>query len=178
MALALIPDCDQPLHIPLDDFTYQEASTLRGRLRSYLSRRRCRMRDVDHGPRVVADPEATSEIHKILQELWLYVVKPILDALAYSVSLIFMLKSRTNSYSFLIPSLIRQIRLEFGGVLLGPLHSFPFMQLEFTVTIFIHLGPVFPTTWYRRTLQPSVYFWKRSRRHQRGSDHHPQKSCS
>jgi len=177
-ALALIPNCNQPLHIPLDHFTYAQASRLRDRLRSYLSRRGCRMRDVDRGPREVKDPEATSEIHNILQDLWMCVAKPILDALAYSVSLMFMLKSRTNSYSFLITSLIRQIQLDFGGVLLGLLHSFPFMQLESTVTIFLHLGPVFPTTWYRRTLRPSAYFWKRSRRHQRGSDHHPQKSCS
>jgi len=177
-ALALIPNCNQPLHIPLDDFTYEEASRLRDRLRNYLSRRGCRMRDVERGPREVADAEATSEIHKILQKLWLCVAKPILDALAYSVSLIFMPIIAYKMSSFLITSLILQIQLEFGGVLLGPLHSFPFMQLESTVRIFNHLVFVFPTTWYRRTLRLSVYFWKRSRRHQRGSDHHPQKFCS
>ena len=85
-ALALIPDCDQPLHIPLNHFTHQEASRLRDRLRTCLSRSGYRMRDVDRGPREVADPEATSEIHKILQELWLCVAKPILDGLSYPVS--------------------------------------------------------------------------------------------
>jgi len=108
-ALALVPRCDQPLHMPLDNFTHQEASRLRDRLRSYLSRHGCRMRDVDRGPREVADPETTSEIYKILQELWLCVAKPILDALAYSVSFIFMLKSRSKCNSFLIPSLILPI---------------------------------------------------------------------
>ena len=172
-ALALIPKCDQPLHIPLNNFTHQEASRLRDRLRNYLSRHGCRMRDVDRGPREVADPDATSEIYKILQELWLCVAKPILDALAYSVSLMFMPIMVYKTSSFLITSLILQIQLEFGGVLLGPLHSFPFMQLESTVRIFNHLVLVFPTTWCRRTLRPLAYFWKRLRCYQRGSDPHP-----
>jgi len=87
-ALALIPDHAQPLHIPLNGLTYEHTSKLRDRLRRYLSLRNCRMREADRGPRVVLDSsdEETSEIHDILQELWHRVVKPILDALAYSVS--------------------------------------------------------------------------------------------
>jgi len=89
-ALALIPSCDEPLHIPLIDFTHQAATKLRDRLRRYLLRGGNLTRQADRGPREVLDPdvEKTSEIRDVLHELWLCVVKPILDGLAYSVSLI------------------------------------------------------------------------------------------
>jgi len=124
-ALALIPDCGQPLHIPLDDFTYEEASRLRDRLRSYLSRRGCRMRDVDRGPREVADPEATSEIHNILHDLWMCVAKPVLDALAYSVSLMFMpiIAYRTSFLSYNQPNPSNPTRLWWCAT--GPLAFLP-----------------------------------------------------
>jgi len=44
------------------------------------------MRDADRGPREFRDPEEKGDLHEILEELWLRVVKPILDALSYSVS--------------------------------------------------------------------------------------------
>ena len=88
-ALAMISDCE-PLHIPLHSLTHHKASTLRDQLRTHLSHNGYRMRNDDRGPREVPDPEATSKVQEVLQELWLCVVKPILDGLAYSVSLVFI----------------------------------------------------------------------------------------
>jgi len=91
-ALALIPDCDQPLHILLDNFTHQYASVLRDQLRSYLLSHGRRMRaadlDLNRATRPAPEPNAKSgsATQKVLQELWRMVVKPILDALAYQVS--------------------------------------------------------------------------------------------
>jgi len=88
-ALALIPGCDQPYHIPLDNLTHAYASVLRNRLHSYLSSRGCRMREVaDRATRPAPNPNANnSDIHNILHELWSRVTKPILDILAYPVRL-------------------------------------------------------------------------------------------
>jgi len=92
-ALALIPDCRQPLHIPLDNLTHQYASVLRDHLRSCLLSHGRRMRtadlDLDRATRPAPKPNAEngSDIQKVLQELWHTVVKPILDALSYPVSL-------------------------------------------------------------------------------------------
>ena len=86
-ALALISGTVAPLHIPLD-FTYDEAAELRERLRHFISSRKVRMREVDRAGRTVRLPNAEkrSEIHLVLEALWLRMVRPILDALAYPVS--------------------------------------------------------------------------------------------
>jgi len=86
-ALALISGIGDPMHIALD-FTYDEASQLRERLRHFLSGNGVRMRGENRGPRPVMeeDSDMRSEIHLVLGALWLRVVRPILDALAYRVS--------------------------------------------------------------------------------------------
>jgi len=86
-ALALVSGVGAPMHIPLD-FTYDEASNLRERLRRFLSNHRVRMREEERGPRTVleGDTDIQSEIHLILEALWLRVVRPIRDALICSVS--------------------------------------------------------------------------------------------
>ena len=102
-ALVLVPGRDQPLHIPLDHFTYQDASHLRDRLRSYLSLGGYRMRQSNRGPREVLDhgTKETSEIHNILRELWLCIARPILNKLEYSVSYI----SLELNFSFIYTSI-------------------------------------------------------------------------
>ena len=104
-AIALIPGRDKPLHIPLDKFTYQDALKLRGRLHAILSSHGCRMRDsgVDRAGRPIPKPgtQTKSDIHVVLEKLWLCVVKPILDALAYSVSF-FVNSCGENIISFII----------------------------------------------------------------------------
>jgi len=107
-ALALIPGCDEPFHIPLDSLTHQYASVLRDQLRSYLLSHGRRMRaadlDLNRATRPAPEPNAKSgsAIQKVLRELWRMVVKPILDALAYQVSLKSINKLlRTFIHSFL-----------------------------------------------------------------------------
>jgi len=97
-ALALIQGRNKPLHIPLEHLTQKDASELKDRLRRYLVSGKYLMRDADRGPREVRDPEEKGDLYEILQELWLRVVKPILDALSYSVSP--MLTHNTQSHSF------------------------------------------------------------------------------
>jgi len=86
-ALVLTSGVDAPTHIPLD-LTHDEVSELRKRLRHFLSCHEVRMREVDRGPRPVLEDgaETQSEIHFILEALWLRVVRPILDGLAFPVS--------------------------------------------------------------------------------------------
>jgi len=88
-ALALISGFDAPIHIPLDEFTHKEASELSEHLRHSLSSHRVGMRDADRGLLIVLDESAEkrTEIHFVLEALWLRVVRPILDGLAFSVSL-------------------------------------------------------------------------------------------
>jgi len=87
-ALALVSGFDVPIHIALNDFNHKEASVLRERLRHFLSSHRVRMREVDRGGGPVQRPnsEKQSEIHSVLEALWLHVVRPILDGLSFTVS--------------------------------------------------------------------------------------------
>ena len=89
--LALLSGSDVPIHIPLPNFSHKLATELRERLRKFLLAREVRTRAENRGPRPVLDSgdETQSVIHVVLEALWLNVVKPILDALAYSVSLNF-----------------------------------------------------------------------------------------
>jgi tetratricopeptide (TPR) repeat protein len=92
-ALALIAGADTPLHIPLSNFYTQVEKHQRGMYR-YLSAHGVRSRgsqpefdeesSVRAGGLVVFGPR--NVLGDILRELWLLVVKPILDALAISVS--------------------------------------------------------------------------------------------
>ena len=85
--LALVSGVRDPLHIPLD-FTYDEVSKLRERLRYFLLCKGVRMREESRGPRPVLDEDTDmrSEVHLVLEALWLRVVRPILDALSHCVS--------------------------------------------------------------------------------------------
>ena len=87
-ALALVFGSEIPIHITLDDFTHKEAFDLRERLWRFLSSHRVRMREADRGGRPTRRPDSDkqSELHFVLEALWLRVVRPILDGLAFSVS--------------------------------------------------------------------------------------------
>jgi len=86
-ALALISGVGAPMHIPLD-FTHKEASELRERLRLFLSSHGVRTREADRATRPAPRPDAEkqSDMSFVLKALWMRVVRPILDALAYPVS--------------------------------------------------------------------------------------------
>ena len=99
-ALALIKGCDKPLHTPLGHLTYKDASKLKDRLRKYLVSGNYLMRDADRGPREFRDPDEKGDLRGILEELWLRIVKLILDALSYSVGPV--LTHNIQSHSFII----------------------------------------------------------------------------
>ena len=90
-ALVLSSDLDEPLHIPLHEFSYAKATNLRDQLKAHLLAANIRMRECDHlddvrATRPVGDNADKGAIKRILHQLWTLVVKPILDGLGISVS--------------------------------------------------------------------------------------------
>ena len=83
-ALALISGAHKPLHIPLKDFTWKRAIGLRDDFHAYLSGVRT-MREVDRKGRPSPFPGKEVTIYEIPRDLWIYLVRPVLDALAYLV---------------------------------------------------------------------------------------------
>lgn len=83
-AFALISGAHEPLHIPLKDFSWKRAMDLRDKFRAYLNGVRA-MREVDRKGRPSPFPGKEITIYEILRDLWIYLVRPILDALAYLV---------------------------------------------------------------------------------------------
>jgi len=84
-ALALVTGADHPLHIPLPNFSHQEAERLANGLQSYLSfgvrSRLCMHLDKN-------DPSCSDtnvDFQAVLKALWSDVVSPILGALSFSV---------------------------------------------------------------------------------------------
>ena len=86
-ALALISGNENPLHIPLVNFSYKQADDLRSRLKVYLSSRDIfptrGTKSVESG---MNQHQNARVIREILGELWVHVVKPVLDGLNFSVS--------------------------------------------------------------------------------------------
>jgi tetratricopeptide (TPR) repeat protein len=103
-ALALISGAEAPLHIPLHDFSHEQADNLRSLLHGYLSSWGMRSRGSEPDEVRGAHKRSTrknasdSDIRSILGQLWLNVVKPILDKLAISVSNLNIYLNYTGSY--------------------------------------------------------------------------------
>jgi tetratricopeptide (TPR) repeat protein len=100
-ALALIAGIKKPMHIPLENFSLEQAEELQKTLRFDLLKQR-EVEDQDRIPQRVR-PNASS-MSFVVKELWCKLVRPILEALGYSVSvadcrLIFndLLPSQLNS---------------------------------------------------------------------------------
>jgi hypothetical protein len=89
-ALALLSDLDEPLHIPLHEFSYAKATDLRNQLNAHLRAANVRMREGElddiRATHPVGDSAGGGVINYILHQLWILVVKPILDGLGFSVS--------------------------------------------------------------------------------------------
>lgn len=90
-SLILLPDFDDIVHIPLDQFGYKEALQLAEMLVMLLkSKNKLREADPDRGMRLAIqhqgqkDPEAIFQT--ILSQLWVGLVRPILDGIAINVS--------------------------------------------------------------------------------------------
>jgi hypothetical protein len=82
-ALALISGVDEPLHIPLKNFSLVQAESLQERLRSDLLNQ-LEAEDKDRATYRISHNSPFS-ISLILEELWRKVVQPVLEALGYSV---------------------------------------------------------------------------------------------
>ena len=84
-ALALVPSTNRPIHIPLPQFTHKKSVGLRNHLQTNLLASGIRMREAETSTRGMR-PFSKSGVGlgEILHQLWVWVVKPILDALGYS----------------------------------------------------------------------------------------------
>jgi tetratricopeptide (TPR) repeat protein len=90
-AIALIAGLDEPIHIPLPSISVQTIQVYREALDRQLHLKGLRMRDGGEVPERGARPANKHKeecgARNVLRALWVHVVKPILDALAYSVSM-------------------------------------------------------------------------------------------
>jgi len=180
-ALALMSDCNEPIHIPLENFTYKQAATLRDSLRHFLASNGVRMREENRAIRPVPNPRIKSDIHFVLGVLWLEVVKPVLEGLGFTVSFCFFIVLTLVFIHFLPSLLLYQTQVGYGGA--QQVHSYFFhcMPLESMVksmTSRHHLAPAFPTLQYLRTLPPSVLSFESARTLSRRSRNHHLNSSS
>ena len=84
-ALALQCGTEKPLHIALHEFSYEKANKLHCDLKDHLFNSGVRMRG--SGPDIRGlHYKSLAVIKDILAQLWTFVVKPILNAIGYSVS--------------------------------------------------------------------------------------------
>jgi hypothetical protein len=83
-ALVLMAGLDEVMHIPLDRFSYETAQELHRSLNQLLLAGGVRARDTRAMRRGTTTTGAVMQ--SILSDIWLNVVKPVLDGLAYTVS--------------------------------------------------------------------------------------------
>jgi hypothetical protein len=89
-AIALIAGVDEPLHIQLPRFSWKRAKTYQQDFMTYLQEHQLRMQRAELDP--LEDQQERGikphikKLHDVLQGLWKDVVKPILEALAFPVS--------------------------------------------------------------------------------------------
>ncbi|KAF6751858.1 CHAT domain-containing protein [Ephemerocybe angulata] len=96
-SLALLTELDEPLHIPLPNFSIEKANKYRSILDSQLRARQLRAREVEvlastgndlplRAIRSVPVGKRGEDppVHRVLRGLWEEVVKPVLDALGFS----------------------------------------------------------------------------------------------
>ena len=82
-ALIILAGVEDVIHVPLPNYTLERSKGLQNKLKSLLGLARAIPRDDRHGQPVLL--EAANQWTLILSPLWKCVVKPVLDALAFSV---------------------------------------------------------------------------------------------
>jgi hypothetical protein len=82
---ALIVEKGKVIHVSLSEFSYSQAQELQGSLSRLLVASGVRMQDI-RGPRMVSTNPDDTGFEEILSMLWMRVIKPILNTLAFSVS--------------------------------------------------------------------------------------------
>ena len=152
-ALALVPGTDTPLHIPLLNFSMQQAVQLRDDLRTYLKWKGMRMRDMDRlGP-----PAGFSEegiMYKVLRDIWEHLANPVLDALGYNLVRYLSHSPIAQLCLIILLSLDNQVDPIFGGVPLVPSHTFRSMLPVSIVQKSAMRVLVFLTSSFHHTLRP------------------------
>ena len=138
-ALALISNLDKPLHIPLHHFTYEKATNLRNQLNVFLRAANIRMRGI-RATCPVGNNDGSDIIKNILHQLWILVVKPILDGLGFSVSIIGIPNFSAINFS---QRNLHPICHVSGGVQQGLSHFFQYMQLEYMPHLHQKLDPLY-----------------------------------
>ncbi|PVF91357.1 hypothetical protein CPB86DRAFT_878568, partial [Serendipita vermifera] len=81
-ALALLPGLDETIHIPLPNLTLQRVTELANELRDVLHSSGIRVRG-ERAAKKVEDEVDSECCERILAELWVGLVKPVLDSLAF-----------------------------------------------------------------------------------------------
>ncbi|PVF92177.1 hypothetical protein CPB86DRAFT_227681 [Serendipita vermifera] len=82
-ALALLPGLEDVIHIPLPNITSERITELRDELKDHLYSSGIRMRDTRAAIKFT-DESGEENCQQVLAELWSNLVKPVLDALAFS----------------------------------------------------------------------------------------------
>ena len=129
-AIALLHGSSEPLNIPLPGFSQAKAENLRKRLKNHLKGSGRMVREVDSDVRGTK-PYSQCHMKDILRELWVSVVQPILNGLAFQVSRLVKI-ALIVEHSGRTPHLNYHI---FGGVRLVPWHFCPYMRQEYTTTL-------------------------------------------
>jgi tetratricopeptide (TPR) repeat protein len=83
-ALALFPEVEEVIHIPLPDITLERVTELRDELKDHLYTNGIRLRG-DRAARKWAEEGDSNDCTGILAELWSGLVKPVLDSLTFWV---------------------------------------------------------------------------------------------
>ena len=134
-ALALSKDLDEPLHILLHKFSYAKATDLHNQLSTHLHAANVWMHDCEpddiRATCQVRDNDSGGVIKHILHQLWILVVKPILDSLGFLVSALSISAMKNNVHFHLSQRNLHPNYHVSGGVQQGLLHFFQYMQLEY-----------------------------------------------
>ena len=96
-ALILLPDLNDILHIPLPNFTLDDAHQLQQSLYNTLKGKHLRESDRAGGV-ALTNPE--HEFETILSQLWKTIVKPILDGMGIMVCIYLILKLKLHGSVF------------------------------------------------------------------------------
>jgi hypothetical protein len=95
-ALILLPELNDVLHIPLPNFTYQDAQQLQQSLYGTLKQKHILRESKRAGRLAVTNPD--QEFENILSLLWKGIVTPILDGMAIMVCIYSMLSNSITQY--------------------------------------------------------------------------------
>jgi tetratricopeptide (TPR) repeat protein len=148
-AFALLAGLDEPLHVPLPDLSLEKVVKYQIDLGSHLGKQGLRMRseeeddvDQDDPNRLIVRyrrrPAGSEDVTRnALKCLWVEIVKPVLDALGFSVCA-FLLDLHPPDAEFKLYNRMQRIHHRSrsqgsGGVPLVPYLSYPSTQLGFTV---------------------------------------------